>query len=260
MSKLQKDQQGKAIGSVTPSESLKICAQDVAQFLAQQEDFYQQYPQLFVQLQLHHGAKDGTSLLEKQNNLLRKQCQEHAAKMKALMQIALSNEQRAFALHYLACRLLLETNALQTLSVCQRMQAIELACKEVLLQSLKELQVHFLWSQERFESSLGTGLNIASFADQRIAGLVRRLFAAGKPECGPFSAAERVLLVPNKHQKQVGSAVVIPLQSIEKKLACGLLVLFSPKKDKFVAGQGTMFLRQLKHIIEHACNQNFAIS
>ena len=223
----------------------------VAAYLLEHPDFYQSHPEVLETLELSHGISGSASLLEKQITLLRNKNEEISDRLFQLIEIARAHEKLSLSLHKIAVNLVGHFGSERTdISRLQKARLIESNCRRILHQYLTDIQTVIHWSADFIEGSAGD-ISVINMQDQRIRGLVNRLYANKKPECGPFSKPERIVLFP-KFVAQTMSAIVAPLSQPDTDVRMGLLVLASNDSARYVAGKGTMFLVQLMQLIESA--------
>ena len=231
-------------------QARELSDDDVAAYLREHPDFYSHHPELLEVLEVGHGVKGGVSLLEKQIEGLRLKNKRLEDSVLRLINTAKVNEKLSLALHRLALDLLGSfAGGSGVTSRCRVICCVESACRHIAPHDFEDVKVVLRW----FCGFAGDceAVSVIDPNDQRISGLVKRLFATGRPDCGHFNAAQRVLLFPDPRE-EVKSAVVAPLKAPGSDVGIGLLVLASRDPDRFAPGKGTMFLVQMTRLIESA--------
>ena len=223
-------------------------AEEVIAYLKKNPDFFERYPTAIEELTLKHDA-DVASLLEKQIEVLRHKNQDLSDQITLLIETARSNENSSFSLHRFALALLQSLSSGKDAVVLhQRIGQVEKACQSVLQKSFPEVQIVFHWFREF--AAEGSGYSLISYDEPRISGLVQRIFSNGRPDCGPFNEAESAVLFA-AFDKQCKSAVIMPLSVPSTGVPIGLFVIMSRHQDKFIPGKGTIFVTQIRQLIEY---------
>ena len=229
----------------------KVDSKAVAAYLLEHPDFYESHPDILAALKISHGVDGSASLLEKQISLLRNKNEEMSDKLFELIETARAHENLSLTLHQLATGLIaIFSSETKPMPWSRKIQLIETICERILHKKLKDVRVVIHWFADFVGPSV-FDVSVINAQDQRIRGLVNRLYTDRKPQCGPFSKPERVVLFP-KSMTQPTSAIVAPLLQMHTEARVGLLVLLSSDPDRYVAGKGTMFLIQLMQLIEFA--------
>lgn len=96
---------------------MSVTASDVAEFLAQHPDFFEQHLDLLETLTIPHPSGAAVSLLSKQVELLREKHREQEQRLADLVTIARSNDAMFVKLHELALTLLDTDNFEDTLAI-----------------------------------------------------------------------------------------------------------------------------------------------
>lgn len=222
----------------------------VAEYLLEHPDFYQSRPEVFASLKLTHEAVGGISLLEKQIDLLRTKNQETSDKFFELIETARAHEHLSLTVHAVALALIKSLGAGKNgLSQAQKIEHVDFACADILHSRLPDMRVITHWFAD-FVDSADARVSVVNADDQRIRGLVARLYAADQPVCGPFTKPEQIVLFPN-FATRPESSLVTALRQPDTGRRIGLLVFTSNEANRYSPGRGTMFLTQLVRLIEH---------
>ena len=220
----------------------------IVDFLLKNPDVCQSHPEILEALTISHGVDGSVSLLEKQIALLRDKNNEISEKLSQLIEIARTHENLSLSLHRIAVEIINQlASGGMTRSRLDSIKSIESVCKNLLEGELPDGHMLIHWFDSFVNQS--DGLSVIPGKDQRIHGLIERLYKDNRPICGPFSKPERIVLFP-KLMIQPQSAVVAPLMQVRTKERIGLLMLMSNDPNRYVAGKGTMFLVQLMGLIE----------
>ncbi len=239
--------------SVRQAVESELSADEVLAYLLAHRDFYQRYPEAFAGLQLAHQVTDSASLLEKQIEVLRDRNRELTNKLKVMVATVRKNESLSLALHYLAIRLLsVLVDGAKLEFRDRKISAIKQVCGEVFHERFPDTKIFLHWFAEFINDNSDNTLSIIRRDDQRIAGLLHRVFSTGKPDCSRLTKPQCIVLLPQLNSS-VASTAVVPLQQPKFGSKIGLLVLYSSDANKFSPGKGTMFLVQLAQLIEHSC-------
>ncbi len=224
-------------GELNTAQAEAEPAADEAQvlaFLKANPDFLMQHPELFELMELRHTSGAAVSLIERQVEILRGKSTRLEDRLKALLEAARDNEQRANHVHKLARSLIRAPTLAATVSALRR-------CLR------EDFQVDEVW----------IGVSSSLLKRQDIEGL-HRLDANGpeaKPfqnffrtrlvECGPLDEQKARLLFPHVKQLPV-SAAIVPL---EKEKDLGMLVLASVDAQRFQPRQGKLFLEMTADLV-----------
>src|SRR5688572_15882591 len=101
-------------------ESASLEAADIAAYLKEHPDFFEQYPQILALMRVAHAGTGGTvSLIERQVSVLRDQNRSLERKLVELVQIARANEQLSRQLHDFASELLGTKSMSDVIAVAQ---------------------------------------------------------------------------------------------------------------------------------------------
>ena len=228
-----------------------IDAQQVADYLIENTNFFNEYPNLLIEISLPY--KDGKiiSLAQKQVDVLREdvislkmRSAQSEKKIDEVINTVKENERLSICLHRLSLKLL-------------HKQEVEAAVSE----TIKTLRAQFPANQVvirllPFYAKQSKTAQPLDLEDPILKTLLESIFKAGKPNCGPFNLAIQKALFGD-FAKRIRSAVIMPLKFKKKRI--GLLLLGSPHANAFAPGKGTMLLVQFGELIAaavSACSQN----
>ncbi len=212
----------------------------IAEYLAAHPDFFERHPEVIERLNLSPQDVVGNVaiLAEKQTRQLQNRHHKLETSFKTVVKNATENERRSICLHRLAVRLTMREYS-------GRAHVAESALG-VLREELPMNIINIIGCADSRDGNSGAD-------DPRLRSLVTSLFAANKPDCGPFDAAAKAAMFGNL-AKRIASAVVMPLSCpggsdgghIER---LGVLVFGNTSAESFKAGMGTMFLVQCAELI-----------
>ena len=189
-----------------------VSADDVARYLEQHPDFFEQHPQLLESLHVPHGSNGTVSLVERQLKVLRERQAAGRERLAELVRVARSNEALAERIHKLAMRLLHARSA-----------------DEVRAQIEVSMREDFAVTHLRLVQE---GAQLAE---------LESLLSSGKPRCGHFSLAQRKALFGERGES-LGSMAIVPIGAGAPQ---GALLLGSEDADRFNPAMSTDFLARI---------------
>ena len=226
------------------SKTKGIDEQQVVDFLIRNTDFFNDHPELLLELSLPYKDGKVISLSQKQVEVLReavsmsqKKVLHMEQRIDALINVVKENERLSICLHRLSLKLLHK----------QEVEAI-------IYETIKTLRAQFPANQIIIRlfspySDLSKTAQPLDAKDPALKILLASVFKADQPDCGPFGGTVQKALFGNFSQR-IRSAVVMPLRFNNQKL--GLLLFGSPRPDAFAPGKGTMLLVQFGELIAAA--------
>lgn len=197
-------------------------ATEVAKFLANNPDFFEQHTEIFSALKVPHPHKaQAISLGERQILTLRSRLKSHENQLQSLIYNASGNQKINSALMQWCASMLAQQNAqlipaMITSSLQEQFDLISIALQVWDLPKLEEQQYSQYASPE-----------LATYAD-----------SLSKPYCGPI-VDQPVISWLNEETKSIA---IIPLKSPGNNQSIGLLVFGSESPDRFTSAMGTEFL------------------
>lgn len=207
-------------------------ADQVASYLKRHPGFFLKRDDLLLELELAHPAGGAVSLLERQVSVLRERNMEMRNRLAGLLDNARNND-RLFE------------------------QSKQLVLKLIEAQSLDQTVDTFVHSlQQDFQMDFAalvlfgnpaqhrsTRARIVPLADARTQ--IDSLMKSSKAVCGVLRPEEVQFLFPD-HQRQVGSAAVVPLNAGHP---LGMLAIASSDPNYFRSSMGTLFLGYLAEVL-----------
>jgi hypothetical protein len=200
----------------------------IAQYLAENPDFFEHHPQLLKQLSLRHQERGAVSLVERQQQVLRQRIMQLEEEITDLMVTARRNEElfRAYSDLYvelLACNHLAEVmDALQeTFSTQLNMPALSLK----FFDSPIELDEQFTFAADTHKK------------------LLSKRFQSANVYLGRLTEDEKKLLFPNE---PIASVALILLGD---KGELGMLAIGNHDAGHFEPAMDTLLVRQLQALL-----------
>ncbi|MCP5149343.1 MAG: DUF484 family protein [Ectothiorhodospiraceae bacterium] len=206
----------------------------VIAYLRADPELFARHPELLEVLRLPHERGGVVSLAEYQASQLRERNEELRRRLAELVRNARDNEDLGQRVHRLTLGLI----------ECERLDDVFARLYAGLLEDFQAdlAAIRLLVPAPSPEQAA-----LGEFAVDPELG--RRLFsvalAAGKPTCGRPSADQAAYLFAGRAE-EVGSAAIIPLGAIDR---VGLLAICSRDPQRYHAGMGTVFLRQLGEVV-----------
>lgn len=203
-------------------ESLEAAVID---FLLQNPQFLERQPDVLAQLHIPHPCGAAVSLLEYQARILRERNQSLQQRLDELLAVARDNDRLAERIH----RLTLE------LMDAQHLDAVLLALKDELRRNFEcdAVAVRLIGAEEGPDWVAADDPALQAFA---------LLLKDPRPLCGRLSR-EQLQFLFGDSAVAIGSAALVPL--LDANQVHGLLAIGSYRPERFQAGMGTVFLRQL---------------
>lgn len=227
----------------------KPSAEDVVAYLKENQDFLSNHVEVLLALNVDSYIEGASLLSAKQVQLLRRQLNEAERQFLDLIGTVRVNEKLSIFLHKTSLSLLTALRTFSNADFMERVGLVEETCAKAFKRQMNDVAITLHW----FTGFIGTQASEKTLTideqDQRVSDLINNVFAAGKACYGPFSQAERTVLL-DRFRRKAQSVLAAPLFMPVSGQRMGLLVLSSRRPHRFVAGMGTMFLTQLTELIE----------
>lgn len=212
-----------------------LAPEQVADYLHQHPDFFDQHPALLAALDIAHAPEGAVSLVERQVRTLRERNRVLESQLSELLQVARENETLVVRLHQLGLRLLGSQPLPQTL--------------EKVYASLRdgydaEAVTLLLFDAARAGEREGPAYYVDPDAPAHSSWL-SKLMANGRPRCGEFDAAWLEQLFGDSAGK-IASSALVPLLAPEP---VGLLAIGSHQRERFTPAMGTDFLARIGELV-----------
>lgn len=218
-------------------ESFRISEQDVAQFLQQNPNFFETYPQVLAEVKLQHGSGNAVSLIERQVAVLRDQKKQLKRQLQDLVQIARDNDDLDKRLHVLTLHLIGARHLESVIDTIVSYLSRDFGAAHVALRLQAPAERPDLLRLPEF----------CGDADAQFQAFAR-LIDENKPVCGRLKA-EQLSYLFGDDVRGIASAALVPLHDAP---VYGLLAIGSADPQRFHAGQGTVFLTQLGELSSRA--------
>ena len=208
--------------------STSLSAQDVAQFLQANPEFFQQNAELFANLRVPHPHETrAISLGERQILTLRARAKDLEWKLSGLIHNAAGNEKISKTLRAWCCRMLAEDDATQLPGHIVRS-----------LGDLFDLQTLALRVWEL------PGLSDSEFSQDVTDSIRQYARELDKPYCGAFKNQEAASWLSSP----AASLAIVALRAPDTREPFGLLVLGSEDVERFTSDMATDFLETISEL------------
>jgi len=223
--------------STTQQELQRISEKDVMNFLQQNPEFFDAYPQVLADIKLQHDSGKAVSLIERQVAVLRDQRKKLKRQLQDLVDIARANDDLDRRLHQLTLRLI----------DCRRLGDVLEMLKQYLLRDFAVDAVTIRLRAIPGRIDLTAYAEFNADAESVFDGFTR-LVNENKPVCGRFRP-EQMRQLFSVNVGAIGSAALIPLHDLP---VFGMLAVGSVDAQRFHPEQGTVFLAQLGELVSRA--------
>lgn len=203
---------------------MNMKADNVAEYLQKNPDFFNDHAELLVTLQIPHPHGGRTiSLSERQMLVMRERVKELEKKLSELMEIARENEALQNKVHQYALALFGAHD--------------KTSLRDIAIQNLREIfsvphaAIH-LWQDQP------PSAEIMAFADEH-----------DKPVCAHRPAHETQLWF-GEAGEHLRSFAYLPLRNVSQSI--GMLVLASEDAQRFYPEMGTVFLQRISEMVSRA--------
>lgn len=221
------------------SEVTLCTDKDVAVYLKQHPDFFEDNPQLLTALEIPHISGKVISLIERQVSVLRQENKQLRGRIKDLVEIARENENLIAKLHQL------NVSLIETRNVQEFM--------DVLSQKLKDDFSAYAVSIKVYKEAFDTESESEQIVPRKTEGLklFDKFLKHTTPVCGRFTSEQLEFLFPNAADN-IKSMALIPLISKEP---LGFFAIASDDSERFKAGKSTSFLSSLSEVAAVVLNR-----
>lgn len=208
--------------------------EQVASFLSNHPDFFNNHPALLTELHLVHATGKAVSLIEKQVQVLRDQNQELKTKLLELVDVAQGNDRLNERMHQMTLDLLKAGSLLELLD----------ALKDHLRNEFKAdaIALHLPGLDEARQREIGARNLVI---DETLKERFPTVCAEGKPQCGRLKQ-EQLDFMFGDQAAAIESTAVVPLGECA---GSGLLAVGSREVNRFNPCMGTLFLSHLGELL-----------
>ena len=220
--------------NANPAADLQPDAQQVARYLTNHPEFFENHAELVAELRLSHRSGKAVSLIERQVQVLREQNEGLKARLLELVDVARDNDRLSDRVHRMTLDLLATDNAAALTDALEDRLRNEFGADSV---SLFLIDID---EQQQRES----GIQKLDASDE-LKSHFEAAFNEGKPQCGRLSAEQAAFLFREQAQA-IESAAVIPLGDHAQ---AGLLAIGSRETQRFNDNMGTLFLCHLGELL-----------
>lgn len=222
-----------------------LTAENVAAFLVEQPDFFQQHPEVLEQIELANAPEGTISLAQRQTENLRKKSRQLQDQLESLLGNAKSNSELQDRVHQL-CLSLMDMTSMEALLVCLVEQLKqEFSAEFVAIRLFNSNQMHFQIP------SLDENVKLLAADDDSIA-VFENVLAKQQPVCGRLTQAQKNFLF-DEQVAEVASVACIPLG---KNKTQGLMAIASSDPNRFHANMGTVYLSFLGEVVIRLIRQH----
>lgn len=211
-----------------------ISAEDIADYLRKNTEFFNDHPDILGELSLPHSNGDVVSLIERQVVVLREQNKQASKQLHELIEIARQNEELARKMHQLGLTLMDATDP-----------------KDIFATLYDNLARNF--HADRVAVRLfGEPAFIDSFAGEEFTGketkeevLFKTIIDSKQAMCGRMKHQQQAFLFGNEAD-EITSSVMVPLLGSNWS---GILVIGSFNPDRFQPGMGVELLANMAEVL-----------
>lgn len=220
--------------NANPAAAQEPDAEQVARYLSQHPEFFENQTDLVAELRLSHQSGKAVSLIERQVQVLREQNESLKARLLELVNVARDNDRLSDRVHRMTLDLLATDSAAALTDTLEDRLRNEFNVDAVSL-----FLTHIDESLQR-ESGI-----LKLEADDALKALFKPAFSEGIPQCGRLRAEQMEFLFREQAQA-IESAAVIPLG---QHAEFGLLAIGNREARRFSNGMGTLFLSHLGELL-----------
>mgnify|MGYP003574149221 FL=1 len=208
--------------------------EQVASFLSNHPDFFDDHPELMAELRLSHSTGNAVSLIEKQVQVLRDQNRDLKNKLLELVDVAQDNDRLNQRMHQMTLDLLKAGSLLQLLDTLRDHLGNEFKADAIAL--------HLPALDETQQREAGAKYLII---DETLKDRFPGAYADGKPQCGRFKQ-EQLDIIFKDQAAAIESTAIVPLGDCADS---GLLAIGSREVNRFNPCMGTLFLSHLGELL-----------
>ena len=222
------------VSSESEKSATGVTAEEVAGYLRKHPEFFNEYQELLMELQVPHNSGEAISLVEKQLAVLRERNELTRKRMHELIEIARQNEELARRMHQLALTLMDATNTKEIFAILYDNLKRNFRADRVAVRLFADPAFIDTFPGEEFAGRELIEENLfKSIIEKRI------------PISGKLKRQQQVFLFGDDGD-EIESAVIVPLHGEEWG---GILVIGSTDPEKFQESMGVELLANLAEVL-----------
>lgn len=221
--------QANAESAVAETTDAQVC-----DYLTQHLDFFEQHPELLVELRLTHASGNAVSLIERQVQVLREQNDDLKKRLLELVDVARENDRLSERIHRLTLELIKAGSTVELLDGLEYQLRSEFKADAIVL------HLPGIDAAEQRETG-ARPLDI----DETLKALLPTPLIDNKPQCGRLKREQAEFLFADQ-AAAIESAAVIPIGEHARQ---GLLAIGSREVNRFNPCMGTLFLSYLGEML-----------
>lgn len=211
--------------------------QELADYLAQNPDFFERHPALLAGLNLPHASGGAVSLIERQVDVLRKKNEQLARQLARLVENAEFNEQLIEKINGLIL-VLLDANTLEKV-----LQIVETRLSTDFEADAVDIRLF-----NTGHPAMAANPELVKWNEPAL-GAFEKIIAGRKPICGSLRPGQLESLFSDE-SGTIRSAALIPLIENDHSTTCyGMLAIGSHDPQRFRSDMGTLFLKHLGDVM-----------
>ena len=215
-------------------DTKSLSAADVADYLRNHSDFFNDFPELLAELEIPHDRGEAVSLFERQLTVLREQNQQAKRQLHELIEIARQNEELARRMHQLALTLMDSAEPRDIINTLYDNLRKNFSADRVVMRLFVEPAFIDTYAGEEFAG-----------ADSPAKSLFKAIIDKRQPLSGRLKHQQQVYLFGDEGD-DIASAVMVPLHG---EGWGGILAIGSFDAERFQPGMGVELLANLGDVL-----------
>ena len=217
-----------------------LSKKDIAIYLSNNPHFFEEHPDLLIDLKFSHNAgSDTVSLVERQIDVLRQSNSKLTRQLKELVAVAQDNHVVLEKIHQLAVTLMKSKTSIE------RIKLLEIGLKKNFLADKAALILFSLAANSELPNNSFT--RIIDHDDEALKPFASFL-RSNQPRCGQLKDDQKAFVFEHG-ASEINSSALIPLGESE---TLGFIVIGSKDSDHFNPGKGMDFLSRLGEVVTAA--------
>jgi len=232
-----------------PQEPSTLDAEAIAEYLHQNPEFFEEFPDILAELTISHQVSGAVSMVERQISTLREQNKKFKAQLEGLVKIARDNDSLNERMHTLTLNLM-DSDSLNEVYI-----ALDDSLRGDFEADAVTIKLFIDPSNANIEPDHDLVQTIfVPMEDSQLNGF-KTILSHEKPVCGPLKQ-EQLSYLFGDQADTIKSTALIPLGGDRcSSLKCsylGILAIGSHDENRFHANMGTLFLSNLGDILSRA--------